>query len=267
MKILIFGLSGSGKTTLSKKIVEKLEKLEKEVKWFNADNIRSLFDDWDFSYEGRLRQAYRMASHADDAVKNGRIAICDFICPTDEFRSAFHNKKKSDLIIWMDTVSESKYKDTDLLFEKPYDYDYRICNYNAELWSDIIVNNIINNNKPPKFDTKKPTVQLLGRFQPWHDGHTALFEKALEKTGQVAIEIRDCQHWNDSNPFNYEEVEKLIHIALAEKYTGKYIVFKVPNIVNITYGRDVGYTITQEKLDEEIENISATKIRKDMGLC
>ncbi len=116
------------------------------------------------------------------------------------------------------------------------------------------------------FDWKKPTVQMLGRWQPWHDGHTALFERAIAKTGQVAILVRDVQGVDD-NPFDFTKVTVGIRNKL-DKHNyemGKdYIVMKVPNITNITYGRDVGYTIEQESFDESITSISATKIRKEM---
>ena len=117
-----------------------------------------------------------------------------------------------------------------------------------------------------EFDWRKPTVQMLGRWQPWHAGHRALFERAIAKTGQVAIMIRDCEGWNNSNPFKLEEVEERIHQDLQEKYAGQYIIMRVPNITNITYGRDVGYTIEQEVFDDATHSISATEIRKQMGL-
>jgi phosphopantetheine adenylyltransferase len=116
------------------------------------------------------------------------------------------------------------------------------------------------------FDPKLPTVQMLGRWQPWHPGHRALFERALAKTGQVCIMIRDCQNWNDSNPFNLDEVIANIKKDLDPDYEGQYCIQIVPNIVNITYGRDVGYKIEQETFDDATHAISATKIRKQMGL-
>lgn len=119
---------------------------------------------------------------------------------------------------------------------------------------------------PTGFDWRKPTVQMLGRWQPWHAGHRALFERAIAKTGQVCIMIRDCEGWNDSNPFKKEEVENFIHADLKEKYEGKYIIVFVPNITNITYGRNVGYKIENEVFDEDTHKISATEIRKQMGL-
>lgn len=116
------------------------------------------------------------------------------------------------------------------------------------------------------FDWRKPTVQMLGRWQPWHAGHRALFDRAIAKTGQVCIMIRDCEGWNDSNPFKQEEVENFIHADLKEKYEGQYCILFVPNITNITYGRNVGYKIENEVFNEDIHSISATEIRKSMGL-
>jgi nicotinamide mononucleotide adenylyltransferase len=107
---------------------------------------------------------------------------------------------------------------------------------------------------------------MLGRWQPWHDGHRALFEKALAKTGQVCIMVRDCQGWDNSNPFNFFDVVRFIKRDLEPLYQGQFMIQLVPNITNITYGRDVGYKIEKESFDEAITNISATKIRKDLGL-
>jgi len=115
------------------------------------------------------------------------------------------------------------------------------------------------------FDPKKPTVQLLGRWQPWHDGHTELFKRAHARTGQVCIMIRDMPNDKD-NPYAMGMRRNTIIEALSKaefKEGTDYIITVVPNIVDITYGRNVGYSITQEHLGEEIEKISATKIRQE----
>ena len=129
------------------------------------------------------------------------------------------------------------------------------------------------------FDPQKPTTQMLGRWQPWHEGHTALFKKALAQTGQVAIMVRDVHDIigedagggrtvvQDDNPFDKNQVFQNIAAALHEEgYTEgeEYIVMFVPNIVDISYGRGVGYTITEHKLGKKIHDISATKIRAKM---
>ena len=122
------------------------------------------------------------------------------------------------------------------------------------------------------FDWKKPTVQMLGRWQPWHDGHQALFKRCVAKTGQVIIQVRDVQgasggDGQDDNPFDWEAVCKNIEDGLAKDdfHRGQeYEIMLVPNVVNITYGRGVGYKFEEEVFDEAITDISATKIRKDM---
>ena len=113
------------------------------------------------------------------------------------------------------------------------------------------------------FDWKKPTVLLLGRWQPWHDGHQALFKRALEKTGQVIIQVRDVQGVED-NPFDFETVKKNIEERLNPKYKNRFKIILVPNITNISYGRGVGYKIEEVVLPEKIQQISATKIRAKM---
>ena len=123
------------------------------------------------------------------------------------------------------------------------------------------------------FDWKKPTVQMLGRWQPWHDGHTELFKRALQKTGQVCIMYRDVGgvdagvEGQADNPFQFEEVKAKINEGLAQHgFTdGKeYVVVKVPNIIDISYGRGVGYVFEEETFNEEISSISATKIRSEL---
>jgi len=107
---------------------------------------------------------------------------------------------------------------------------------------------------------KKPTAQILGRWQPFHDGHLALFKKVLEKTGQVIIMVRDMPQ-NENNPFLFKDIKKRIEKKL-KNYLGKFKIIKVPNITNICYGRDVGYKIEEIVLSKKIQKISATKIRK-----
>lgn len=130
-----------------------------------------------------------------------------------------------------------------------------------------------------KFNHQSPTTCLLGRWQPWHPGHTALFKKALLETGQVCIMVRNVggivgsdasggrTAKQDDNPFNFKEVKENIITALTQEgfyYDEDYVIMEVPNIVDISYGRGVGYTFTQHDLGEEIHNISATKIREQL---
>jgi len=114
-----------------------------------------------------------------------------------------------------------------------------------------------------KWNNKKPTAQMLGRWQPFHDGHFSLFEEIIKKTGQVCIQVRDVQGVDD-NPFDFESVKSKIHEKLDSKYKNRFRVVLVPNITNICYGRGVGYKIEEIVLSESIQKISATKIRKEM---
>ena len=122
------------------------------------------------------------------------------------------------------------------------------------------------------FDPKKPTVQMLGRWQPWHDGHQELFKRCIAKTGQVIIQVRDVQGVSggidqDDNPFDWDDVCKNIENGLLKdgyKRGIEYEIMLVPNIVNITYGIGVGYKFEEEIFDESVSAISATKIREQL---
>jgi len=276
-KILIMGLPGSGKTHFAKQLKSYLElhsdrgvsniyadnylpKITAKVTWFNADDVRKKFNDWDFTKDGRIRQSLRMAELA--LMYPSDYVICDFVAPLPEMRRNF----KADWTIWMDTIDHGRYEDTNKMFVNPDIYDFRINEQCSERWVPFVGEMIIKQQRRPRFDWRKETVQMLGRWQPWHSGHRALFERAIAKTGQVCIMIRDCQGWNNSNPFDFKQVENLIRKDLDPLYQGQYEIQLVPNIINITYGRDVGYKIKQEVFSEEIHSISATSIRKKMGL-
>ena len=114
-----------------------------------------------------------------------------------------------------------------------------------------------------KWDNKKPTVQMLGRYQPFHDGHYALFEKIIKKTGQVSIQVKDV-HGVGDNPFNFSQIKKNIEERLLPKYKNRFEIILVPNISNICYGRTVGYKIEEVIMPKEVQKISGTKIGAKM---
>ena len=122
-------MSGSGKTTLANKLNEKLGYTR-----INADAVRTLCNDWDFSNEGRVRQAKRLKELAEQQENS----ITDFIAPTEKIRDIFD----ADIIIWMDTVSKSIYEDTDKVFEIPTTHDYRVTTKDVEKWALLIYKNI-----------------------------------------------------------------------------------------------------------------------------
>ena len=120
--VLLNGELGAGKTTFTQELVKRLM-LQGTVQWFNADEVRKKFDDWDFSAEGRLRQVQRMREMADAAKVD--YVVCDFVCPTEEYRKVF----EADYIVWMDAIEEGRFEDTNKLFERPTNYNFRITNW------------------------------------------------------------------------------------------------------------------------------------------
>ena len=128
MKILIMGLPGSGKTYLA----ERLQPLINAA-WYNADKVREMANDWDFSPDGRIRQSMRMKNLADFEKENNRIVICDFVCPTKETRDNFD----PDVVVWMNTIKEGRYEDTNKMFEEPDNVNFHITEMNHENHKNI----------------------------------------------------------------------------------------------------------------------------------
>ena len=128
--ILIMGLPGAGKTTLANELAKLIE-----CKRLNADEIRKATNDWDFSEEGRKRQAKRMSEAAIKLKKEGNIVIADFICPTPEARKLF----PADYIVWVDTIKEGGFEDTNQMFVKPEKFNFHVTTQDAKVWASKIV--------------------------------------------------------------------------------------------------------------------------------
>ena len=128
------GLPGSGKTTLATNLVPLLE-----AKWLNADEVRKEADDWDFSEEGRTRQAKRMWNKALELKNQGFNVVADFVCPTPAARELF----PADYVIWMDTIEEGRFDDTNKMFVKPEKYNFKVSTMDAKVWADKIYEDII----------------------------------------------------------------------------------------------------------------------------
>ena len=131
--ILIMGLPGAGKTTLANEIAEIVS-----CKRLNADKIRKAANDWDFSEEGRKRQAKRMSDHALKIKEEGNNVIADFICPTPEARELF----PADYIIWVDTIKEGRFEDTNQMFIKPDKFNFHVTTQDAKLWASKILEDL-----------------------------------------------------------------------------------------------------------------------------
>ena len=131
--ILIMGLPGAGKTTLADELAPRLN-----AKRLNADEVRKAANDWDFSEEGRKRQAKRMADFALELKNQGNYVVADFICPTPEARNLF----PADFVIWVDTIKEGRFDDTNQMFVKPEKFDFHVTTQNAKVWTDKIIKEI-----------------------------------------------------------------------------------------------------------------------------
>ncbi|MDA9647230.1 adenylyl-sulfate kinase [Candidatus Pelagibacter sp.] len=131
--ILIMGLPGSGKTTLAEELAPLLK-----AKRLNADEVRKEANDWDFSEEGRKRQSKRMAEFAIKLKQEGNIVVADFVCPTPEARAIF----PADYVIWVDTIKEGRFDDTNKMFVKPDKFDYHVTSQDAKNWAPKILKDI-----------------------------------------------------------------------------------------------------------------------------
>lgn len=183
----------------------------------------------------------------------GYSVVVDFVCPTEDTRSAFGH---ADKIIWMSRINKGRFEDTNILWQDPIEYDLKINDrLTVEQELDFVIY------KFGLFNWKKPTTLMLGRYQPWHEGHSALYHEGHLRTSQVVIGVRDTYLTSEKDPLTFDQVKD--NILSSENNS---FIIKMPNITNIIYGRDVGYKIEKIDLSPEIESISATEKRKELGI-
>jgi hypothetical protein len=249
--IQIIGLPGAGKTVLATALADRINAIH-----FNADEVRAdLNSDLGFSPEDRVEQARRMGALARLTSKQGYITVVDFVCPTEQTRTAFG---KPDILIWVNRIEAGRFEDTNKLWENPANADLVILEgVSVEQEVDDVIRVF------GLHDWRKPTTLMLGRYQPWHEGHHALYAEAGKRTDQVMLGVRDTQGTSPKDPLTFDEVKGYI---AKDSVMDRAMIIKVPNITNIVYGRDVGYKVEQVKLGDEIEAISATQKRKEMGI-
>jgi cytidyltransferase-like protein len=248
-KILIMGLPGAGKTTLATALAPLMNAVV-----FNADAVRAnLSRDLGFAHEDRIEHARRMGWMCDRVVEAGGTVIADFICPTEETRAAFGDA----FVIWIDRIKAGRFEDTNRLFVPPRHVDLRVEPEGApEYWAEQALARL-----RPAFDPQKPTALFLGRYQPFHPGHQRLIEEGLRRVGQVCIAVRDTHGMDKKNPLPFFAVKQRIEAALSA-YAGRFVIVPLPNITNVFYGRDVGYSVERIVLDADSEAISATNWRR-----
>jgi cytidyltransferase-like protein len=188
----------------------------------------------------------------DRVVEAGGTAIADFVCPTEETRTAF----SATFTIWVDRISAGRFEDTNQMFIAPARFDLRVSADGApQYWAEQALARL-----RPAFDPQKPTALFLGRYQPFHAGHRLLIEEGLRRVGQACIAVRDTHRIDEKNPLTFFGVKQRIEAGLSD-YAGRFVVVPVPNITIVFYGRDVGYSVERIVLDKSIEAISATCLR------
>lgn len=251
MIIVISGLPGAGKTSLSKEIVRRTDAIH-----LNADDVRAdLSSDLGFAIDDRKEQSRRLGAMARLLSSQGHLVVVDFVNPTEYTRNAFG---EYDYFVWVDRIKKGRFENTNNIWQEPTNVDIRIEEgLTVEEEARLVLDTF------EIYDWTEPTTLMLGRYQPWHEGHQALKNEAHKRTEQVLIGVRNTHGTSEKDPLPYEKVVEYIQQSNG---TNKSLIMKLPNITNIVYGRDVGYKIEHVDLPPEIQEISATNKRKEMGI-
>ncbi len=251
MIIQIIGQAGSGKTSLAVELANRINGTH-----INADKVRAdLNKDLGFELSDRIENARRLGALARLLDEQGQIVVVDFICPTKETRDAFG---VADYVVWVNRIKQGRFVDTNKMWQDPVDFNVEIpIGMSVTEEAELVIFYC------GLHDWRKPTTLMLGRYQPWHEGHHALYAEAGKRTDQVMLGVRDTQGTSKKDPFSFSQVKGYI---AQDAIMANAMVIKMPNITNIVYGRDVGYKIEQVKLGDEIESISATQKRCELGI-
>ena len=251
MIIQVIGLPGSGKSTFAKDLADRINGIH-----LNADEVRAeLNKDLGFSTEDRIEQARRMGALSRLLSKQGYNVVADFVNPTKQTRDAFG---KPDKVVWMNRKPVRDFPDTTAMWEIPNNVDLMfddLIEY-ADATKIACIDFKIH-------DWRSPTTLMLGRYQPWHEGHHALYKEAEKRTEQVLLGVRNTYKTSEKDPLTFNQVKEYI---AKDKFMDGSLILKLPNITNIVYGRDVGYKIEQIDLGADIHAISATEKRKELGI-
>jgi len=251
MIIQVIGLPGAGKSTFAKELADRINGIH-----LNADEVRAeLNKDLGFTPEDRIEQARRMGALSRLLSKQGYHVVVDFVNPTKETRDSFGQPDK---VVWMNRKPVRDFPDTTAMWETPSGVDL--------MFDDLIEYTDAARIACIDFkihDWRRPTTLMLGRYQPWHEGHHALYKEAGQRTDQVMLGVRNTYKTSEKDPLTFDQVKE--YIAKDEFMDGSMVV-RLPNITNIVYGRDVGYKIEQVDLGADIHAISATEKRRKLGI-
>jgi len=286
--VWLTGLPAAGKTTIADALQTELEKRGRMVTMLDGDGTmrQMLSTGLGFTKADRHMNVVRAGFVASEIVKHGGVAICALVSPYADARAEVRKMIGDGFVeVHVNTpLCTCEKRDPKGLYRRAragelkqltgIDDPYEVpdpnlvelqVNGNGSIARNVeIIINYLENRGLLKTWGKSAAL-MIGRFQPWHDGHRALFKQALEMEGYVVIGVRETGGLNDKNPFTFAEVKARIEASL-NSFVGSFEVRQLPNITNIVYGRDVGYRITRVGLEPEIERISATQIRSTLRL-